>query len=132
MALATPEDVATRFGRDMTELEAGTVEELLGAASDIIADAVGAPLDMLEGLDNRTLWALCVEVAYRTMSNPAGARSTQETLGQYSRSTSFLDADKGGSVFLTEREERMARRAMFGGGSVSARVPAITDDLWIS
>lgn len=135
MALATTQDVSARLGRELTEVEEETYELLLTAATEQIADAADMAVDMVEGLDPlpRTLWVLCLECAVRAGQNPSGARSSQETLGQYSRSVSYTDVEKGGGLFLTDREQRMVRRAVFAGGtSVSVRVPSSFDDLYCS
>jgi hypothetical protein len=133
-AFATAQDISARLGRALTSAEEDQIELLLEMAADAIADTADVAQALLEGLDPfpRTLWALHIELTVRAMAAPAGARSTQETLGQYSRSTSYRDPDTGGGLFLTDREQRMVRRAVFGGDMASVRVGAITDDLWVS
>lgn len=134
MALATSQDVSARLKRELTSSEEDLAEILLESATELIADAVGggATAAMLETLDNRTLWVVCTECVVRGFDTPGGARSTQETLGQYSRSISYTDVEKGGGLYLTEREERMVRRAVFGTATSGARLASVLDDFWCS
>jgi hypothetical protein len=134
MALATTQDVSARLGRELTAAEDEMYEWLLQAATEQIADAADVSVEMIDGLATRprTLWVLCVEAVVRAGQNPSGARSTQETLGQYSRSVSYTDVEKGGGLFLTDREQRMVRRAVFDSTSLSVRVPSAFDDLYCS
>jgi hypothetical protein len=132
VAFATVQDVGARLRRTLTADEEEQAEQLLEMATIVIADAVGKTQAWADELDTdvvpRVLWVLCLELVSRSMDNPSGFRSLQETLGQYSRSISYLDSAKGGGMFLTEREILMARRAVNGGLSGSARVGSIVDD----
>lgn len=130
MAFATPEDVATRLGRDMTELEAGTVEFLLDGATAVIAEAV----------DQDDAWATALtpvptllrvqaaELVVRAFGNPSGVLSLQETLGQYSHSTRYATVYEGGGLALTPTEELRLRRVVKGQLSGSARLDSMVRD----
>lgn len=135
LAFATTQDLGARLGREFsTDAQTEQAEMLLDLASSAIADAMGLSLEEAESLGDqpKVWWVVCIECAARALSTPAGARSTQETLGQYSRSTTYsIDAADAG-VMLTDREKRMVQRAVYGSTSGSARVPSIADDLWCS
>lgn len=134
MSLATSQDVSARLRRELTEPEEEAAEILLESATELIVDAVGGDVTtaMLETLDNRTLWVVCVECVVRGFDTPAGARSSSQTLGLYTKSISYTDSQSGGGLFLTEREERMVRRAVFGVSTIGVRLPSLLDEVWCS
>lgn len=133
MAFATEEDIATRLGRALTATEAGQAELLLELATALIAGACGKD-DAWAAAYTPTpviVKAFCVELVARVMSNPTGLASLSETLGQYSNTQRFRDAAVGGGMFLTDLEERVIRRAVFGRNTASARAESIVDDLYL-
>lgn len=132
MAFATPEDIATRFGRELSAIEAATAEWLLDGATAAIAQAADKDDAWAENLSPvpKILRSLCVELARRAMSNPEGLRSMSEQLGAYQHSRSFRDAAAGGDITLTDIEERLVRRTVYGRTSGSAKVGSVLDQLY--
>lgn len=131
MAFAEVEDVATRLARDLTAEEGAMAEMLLEAATAEIARAAGRDDAWAAALAPvpQILRFVAVELVRRAMSNPEGLKSVSETLGAYQHSRSFQGADTAG-LFLTDREERMVRSAVYGTLSGSSRVESLADDLY--
>lgn len=131
MAFATAADVAARRGEAAyTGTELAQVNALLDSAEDLILDAVDKtdawatdPATILPDAFKR----VSIELAHRALSNPAGARSTSETLGAHSYSQSFKDGV--GTLELTDSEVHRLRRAVWGRNSGSARSASLVDDL---
>jgi hypothetical protein len=129
MAFASAEDVATALGRDLTADEAAQVAFLLDLATGVIAAAA----------DKSDAWAAtyspvpeilrgyAIRLALNGMTNPTGLVSTSETLGQYSNSQRFSEA--GGAMTLTDLDERVIRRAVFGTNSGSAKTESLATEL---
>lgn len=134
-AFAAADDVARRLGRQLTAAEIDQVGWLLAMATDYILDAVdgdqewGATVDPLPPV----LTGVCVEMVVRVLTNPAGAVASSEQLGAYSRSVSFSQAQ--GATFgltLTDVEGRLARRAVWGSDSGTARVRSTFNDVVVA
>lgn len=130
MPFATPEDIATRYGRELTAVEAATAESLILAAMGAIAFAVDKDDDWADELTPvpRIIWMVTVEAVVRAMPNPKGLRSTSETLGAFQHAEGYQTLDTGG-IALTDREELMVRRAIYGRTSGSARVDSTATEL---
>jgi predicted pyridoxine 5'-phosphate oxidase superfamily flavin-nucleotide-binding protein len=133
MAFATVEQLAQRLGRTFTEAETTQATALLGLAQLAIAAACDKDDTWADELDPvpAALQITCIEIAVRIMSNPSGARSRSERLGQYEVSESFhanFDPAAAG-ITLTDREELRCRRAVYGSASGSVRVKSVTQDL---
>lgn len=127
LALRLPGTAVT--GVDLTAKQQAQGAMLLGLATSKIAAAVGKDQDWVESLAtvHPVLRGVCLEMVARTMTNPSGARSESETLGQYSHATSFTDAAH--SLDLTDREVMLCRRAIIGRLSGSSRPGSIVDRL---
>lgn len=131
MAFADATDVATRLGRDLTADEAAQATYLAELATALIAaacdktDAWAAALSPVPTI----LSLFCVELVARSMPNPAGLLSLSETLGQYSSTQRFRDAAAGGGMALSELEERVIRRAVFGTNSGSVKTESLATEL---
>ena len=131
MAFADVTDVATRLGRDLTADEGGQATYLLDLATSVIAaacdktDAWAAALTPVPTILNM----FCVELAVRGMANPSGLASVSEALGQYSSTQRFRDAAAGGGMALSELEERVIRRAVFGTNSASAKTESLATEV---
>lgn len=130
MAFATSDDVEARLGRDLTTAEQPQVTAMLDDATSAIAEAAGKPDGWSAGLSPipSQLKSLAVTLVVRSMANPQGLTSQQEALGAWSYSNRF-DTSLGG-LALTEAEERMVRRVIYGGTSASVPIPSIVDDLY--
>lgn len=113
---ATPEDIATRAGRELTAVEGGTVTFLLQTATELILQALGT-------LDSPPTWVslyadepppdppgavrgVCTEVVYRAFTNPEAAAAM--AAGDLSVSYRAKVAD---SLFLTSQERGTVRKA---------------------
>ncbi len=121
---ATRGDVETRLGKSLTTAEADQVDLLLVLATGAIAEACDKDLEWANTLDPvpTMLRILCIEVTARVVLNPGALKSGSESLGAYSRSGTYATS---GQIELTDHEERLARRAVFGSNSASSR-PAST------
>lgn len=131
MAFAEAEDVATRLGSTLTTVEANRVDGLLDAATSVIAaaaDKTDAWADALFPVP-KILHFLCIELVVRTMNNPGGLRSQSEQLGQFQRSESFRDDANGGGLQLSQVEEALVRRTVYGRTSASAKTESIATEL---
>ena len=128
MALATAQDVADRLGRDLTATEVTTIEALIDFASAAIGLAVGKDDDWIATYDPpQIVRFICADVALRSFNNPTFAARTQETLGSYSYSVDFGSQPPG--MALTELEQRMVRKAVFGRTSGSVRLGSMFQEV---
>lgn len=131
MAFADVTDVATRLGRDLTSDEGGQATYLLDLATALIAaacdkdDAWAAALSPVPAILN----LFCVELVVRGMANPTGLASVSEALGQYSSTQRFREAAAGGGMFLSELEERVIRRAVFGSTTASVKTESLATEV---
>jgi hypothetical protein len=128
MALAAPEDVQSRLGRDLTTSEQTSIPFLLDGASEIIAATVDWTVAQIEAINPAPaiLKFVAVELVLRALSNPTGVQSVNETLGSYSYAARYRDA----GLELTESEERRVRAALRGTApSGSVRIESIVDDV---
>ena len=124
MAFATPEDVATRLGRELTATEAATVALLIEAATSLVASA-GAQTDTwateLDPVPS-ALRTVTVEAVHRVLVNPTGASSVMEQLGAHQHAETWRDGSTG--LTLTTGERRLVRRALgFAFTSVTLESP---------
>lgn len=129
---ATVADLAQRLGRDASDfsaVETGQAEMLLELATELILAEIDRDPGWADGLAEvpRALRIVCLEIAVRGMANPTGARSVQKQLGSYQHSQSFSDARVG--LVITDAEVLLARRAVNGTLSGSAKVESVVDDL---
>lgn len=128
MPYAEASDIETRLrprlGREFTDDEEAAADLLCEAASAVIDDAVGqTPKDVPP-----VLRFIAIEVVCRAMANPQGLISEQEGLGAYSYAQRFASGE-GAGLWLTELEERMARRAVYGSLTGSVEVESIASDI---
>jgi len=124
MALAKPEDVAARLGRELDDEETTAVGFLLDAATAVVEEAIEGPAD---DPAPPVLRFVAVEVVVRALANPNGLASRSETLGAYSHSEAFLS---GAGLMLTKTEELMVRRAALGAVAGSVAIPSHVDDIF--
>lgn len=131
MAFAIAEDVATRLGRTLTTVEAATVDQLLDQATGTIAAAADKTDQWAAALNPvpQILWAMTIELVVRSIGNTGGLRSESETLGQYQSSRSFAEPGKGGGMLLSDLEERVIRRAVYGRTSGSAKTESLATEI---
>ncbi len=137
MAFCSPDDIATRVGRDLTASELETVAQLCELATTEISAAAGkddtwaADLDPVPGY----LRTLAIELVMR--ADPSwqeddrdGLSSVSETLGSWSYTERFEStADEGGAGRgLTRHEERLVRRVVYGTSVASVPVASIFDN----
>ena len=127
---ATPEDVATRLGRELTPIEGGTVEFLLASATELLLQEIGgAHLDLpwvVDYLEDpapdppAAVRAVCTEIAYRAFTNPEAAAAM--SAGDLSVS---YRAKAEEALYVTRREKRTVRRAagVYGFRSVTLESP---------
>lgn len=129
MGYATAADLETKLkpklGRAFTADETAAAELLVEAASAAIDEATEKP-EISE--PPTVLKFVAIEAASRAMSNPGALASGSETLGVYSYSEKYLN---DGSVWLTQIEERMVRRAVHGMLTGSAEAKSIASDPFI-
>lgn len=114
MAFATAEDIATRLGRELNEVEAATVDQLIEQATSLIAYTAGKDDEWADTLDPvpAAVKTVTVECVWRAMVNPEGAVSLMRQLGSFQHSATF-PADAVG-LRLTRDEERIVRRTVNG------------------
>lgn len=128
MAFAKPEDVAARLGRDLTGSEDKSVPVLLEFASAVIAEAVEKDEETFSEVPT-LLKLMAVELVLRAQANPRGVSSTEKTLGQYSHAERYREG-KGMDMLLSNTEELMLRRAVWGRTTTSQRVESHIDDIY--
>jgi hypothetical protein len=134
-AFASVEDVQARRGLGaFTDAETATVEQLLLAATSIIAATADKTDEWAINLDPipEILRFLCVELVIRVLRNPGGLRSQTEQIGQHSRSESYVVDARGGAatgLLPTTVEELLIRRVVWSRNSGSARMRSAADDL---
>lgn len=126
MAYAGVSELEARFkpklGRGFTDDEKAAAGLWLEGASAAIDEATEKP----ELSDPpRVLKFVALEAAARAMSNPGGLSASSETLGVYSYSEKYIN---DGSVWLTDMEERMVRRAVHGTLAGSAEAKSLASD----
>lgn len=125
---AEPKDVETRLGRPLSDKENDVATSVITTVTGLIADSVGRDAAWAEGLDPvpEALKSICVEKAIGAIANPTNLASSSEALGAYSRSQTFpRSADV--SVFLSEFEERLIDRAVYGNASTVAYPESTVD-----
>lgn len=125
MAFATTEDVATRLGRELTEIEGGTVEYLLDTATELILQALGylaepplwvsgyAELPPAEAAP-AAVNGVCTEVVCRAFQNPEAAAA----MAAGDLSVTYREHLRD-SLQLTRHERSTVRRTV-GGSSFSS------------
>lgn len=128
MPYASAADLETKLkpklGRAFTPDEAAAATLLLEGASAAIDEATEKP--EVEG-PPAVFKFVAIEAAARAMSNPGGVSSESETLGVYSYSEKYIN---DGSIWLTEMEERMVRRAVHGTLTGSAEAKSLASDVF--
>lgn len=129
MAFADAADVGIRLGRALTDEETATAELIIELVEGLIADAVGENAAWVTGLSPvpGVLRVLCIEKAVAAISNPSSAASWSEQLGQWQRSETYPRAADVG-LFLSETEQRLARRAAGLAPSASSRPASLVGD----
>lgn len=135
MAIATAEEVCKARGlAQFTNEQTAQAEFLLELAPSLIAEAAGKPDAWAEahlGEDApKILKLVAVQCVSRAMANPDSVKSFQESLGEYSSSTSFRDVAAGGGLELTERERKLVRRAVLRKLSGSSRPRGMPDEIY--
>lgn len=128
ITFATVDELALRLGTTLTDTQAATGRMLLEMATGLIIEAVDKTDAWAATLDPipRYLRAVCLEAVARVSQNPAGVSSESETLGAYSRTSRYefhRGADQPSGLVLTDIEERLCRRAVWGSNTAGARTP---------
>jgi hypothetical protein len=126
MPFATADDLETRTGRTFTVAQTATATLLVELASELIADTCGKTVAALDADDTPILRIVCIEVAARAMANPDGLASSNERLGAWASTKNFREA----GLYLTDLEERLTRRAVFGSSTGSARVASTATEVY--
>ena len=126
MAFATTSDLASRTGRTFTAAQTTTATLLLDLASELIAESTGKTVAQLDADDTPILRIVCLEIAARSMANPDGLASSNERLGAWAATKNFRDA----GMYLTDLEERLVRRAVFGSNSGSSRPTSTATEVY--
>lgn len=127
MAFADTNDVAKRRG-PLGEEETAAAEMLLELAQGVVEEAVERDEEAilaLKGAIPTVLRLLVIEKVVKAMANPDGLASQSETLGAHSRTERFATTAAGSDLLLTETEERLARKAVHGRLSGTARPESI-------
>lgn len=118
--LALVEDLSYRVGRTFTDAELPRVEAVLDDASALVRDEAGRSwIDPITGLVTdvpASIRTVVLRASERVVRNPQGFKS--ESAGDYS----FQRADADTSVYLTERERQIIRRAIGRTGLWTQRV----------
>lgn len=121
-ALATVSDVQVRLARNLSESEEAQVSFLLNVATTNIFNAVDKDADWVIPPAVKPLMSMmCVELATRAMSNPQALGQISETIGARSYTTTFPREIPGSGIMLTELEELMLRRAVWGQNAGTER-----------
>lgn len=117
VALATPEDLVARLGRDLTDVEERQAPALLGDATAVILDRfpqyAAAPTD--------TSTKVCCAMVLRVLRNPNGLR--QESIDDYSYT---VDSSRSaGEIYLTDGEAAELRPPRHSAFSIVPGAPAV-------
>lgn len=132
-AFATVRDVEIRLGHDLDERQSEQADMCLALASINILNAVDKNASWVVPVEVKpTFSMLCVEVACRGMSNPQALASQSENLGAYSVTQAFSRDIPGSGVALTDAEELMLRRLVYGTNSASPRTRSLASDVYDS
>jgi hypothetical protein len=120
--LASVGDVQVRLGRNLSDAEEAQVNLLLTVATTNIINAV----DKDEAWEipptvKPLLSMMCVELVTRAMANPQALGQISETIGARSYTTTFPREIPGSGIMLTELEELMLRRAVWGQNAGTER-----------
>lgn len=128
MALATADDVATRLGRILTTAEEASAELVIEVVTGLLADATSKTSAQLDTLALPALRLIVIEKAVSAIVNPENVASLSEQLGAYQHSQTFPRASDVG-IYLTDTEERLARRAVWGTNTGSVRLGSIFEEV---
>lgn len=132
MSFISTEDVRKRLGlAALTSTQRDQIEVLLGLVDGLIFDAVDQDQAWADALRDDVppmLRAVEMTVVCRALANPTGASGLTEMLGQYSHSERFNDASEAG-LSLTDREERLSRRAVYGTDAGGGQAESLATDL---
>lgn len=130
--VATTVDVESRLQRELSTTEDTMYVDLLDDIESMMAEALGRTETWPPSSYDvpKSLRSLAVTVAIRVAQNPEGLLSKSEQLGQYSKTSRYPDPgeDAGTSTLLSDTEQRLVRRIVFGG-SHSVTVGSMLDDL---
>lgn len=129
MSLATSDDISARLGRALATGETAAVAFLLPAADSVIAAAADITAGNLDATAHPVLRYVAVEIVCRALANPQGISNLRESLGQYSSSVQFRDAEIGGGLLLSKNEELLVRKAIHGTLTASPRVQGLETDI---
>lgn len=123
-------DVQARLGRDLTTAETALATALLEGATALVVDAVGQTSTWADALDPvpTLLKIVTVEAVHRVMVNPTGATSFSQQLGTSQFGASYRGDTGGLGLLLTDAEARLARSAVYGRNSGSARIGSTLSD----
>jgi hypothetical protein len=110
MAFAETSDVVARIGRSLSTAEETKYAAALEDAQALLEVAIDRTETEMETA-SPALRGICVSVAMRIASNPHGMARHTQALGAFSETKSF---QAEGAITLTEQEELLARRAVWG------------------
>lgn len=129
---ASADEVGTRLKRTLDDDEVAQVELVIEGVTGLVAAAVDKSDDWAADLDPvpAALRMLVIEKAVQVATNPSALSSVTESLGAYSHTDRYREGDAPAlaGIFLTDDEERAARRAVYGKNSATARQRSIVDD----
>jgi hypothetical protein len=127
---ATVDDVENRLGVDLNDRQTAQANICIAGATVSILNAVDkdASWDVPAEI-KPTLSMLCVEIACRAMSNPQGLAAFSENLGQHSVTQTFSRDIPGTGMALTDAEELMVRRVVYGSTTSSSKARSVADDV---
>lgn len=128
MAFATSTDIATRLGRELTSAETDQADQLLEAATSIMAQSAGKNDEWASDLDETpaVLKTICIELVVRVLDNPSNLDSFRETIGAYSYSKDF----RAGYLMPTPQERDLIRQVVGTPSSASPRMKSVLDDVF--
>jgi len=134
MALATPDDVATRLGRELTAAEAERAGGLLDEASALVIGYLGCdPTDT--SVEPPTVPSAVTIVVSRMVARvleqtaagvTTGSESTSEGLGPFSNTVRFAAGSTSGAPWLTKVDKVSLRAYRCDGGFTSIAISAGT------
>lgn len=129
MPFATYTDVEARLGRELGEAEQAIATDVIAQVTAQIVDEVDRDSDWAADLDPvpGVLKGLCVSKAAAAVTNPALGVVAAESLGAHS--VTYARSNDADGLWLSERECRMARQAVYGTTSGSSTPRALHDRL---
>jgi len=130
LAFATIEDIEAR--RTLSADEKVAAEALLEAAQSVVEEVIErdeAAIIALKGAVPAVLKFMTVEKVLRALVNPSGLSSQSEALGSFSHTERFNTATVTSDLLLSELEERLVRRAVYGRSTATAHVGSLASDI---